>query len=435
MNEALANHTESKKVLILSYYWPPSGGPGVQRMLKLVKYLPTQGWEPIVLTVAEGSYPAIDTSLLKEVPEDCQVYATKSIEFFSLFKVLTGRKKDAPIEPFLMGQKRQSVAEKLAFWVRQNMLIPDARIGWIPFAVEEGKKIIEREKPALILSSGPPSSIHLSAKRLARLSGLPWVADFRDPWSKANYIIEQPRSRWASRLDYRLEQSVIRKADAVTVISKGVGELLEAQKKAVLIPNGFDGAEFAPLQKQRHEKFCITFTGHIYSFSNPNAFFKALAVLRNDYGHLLEIRLVGKLDQQVNEAIAEEGVNDMITRIAYVPHDQAIQEMVNADMLLLPLPKVNTKGVLSGKVFDYLGTGNYILTIGDTESEAAELIRNCNAGEVFDHDADVAPAIIRQIEKWKAGERHQPNEEVVARYDRRQIARQFAALFNQLAKK
>lgn len=435
MNEPKPNPAKQKKVLILSYYWPPSGGPGVQRMLKLAKYLPDWGWTPLILTVSEGNYPALDPSLEKEVPTECKVFATRSFELYDLFKMLTGRKKDAPIEPFLMGQKKQSLAERAAFWLRQNLFIPDARIGWIPYAVKEGKRIIREEKPDVILSSGPPSSIHLSAKRLAKYSGLPWVADFRDPWSKANYIIEQPRTKWAEALDYRMEQSVIQTAQAVTVISQGVGELLEASNKAVLIPNGYDGAEFSLRKKSKNQKFRITFTGHIYSFSNPHSFFAALAALRTNYGDLIEVRFVGKLDHQVNEAIEEAGVQDMITRIPYIPHDQAVQEMMDADMLLLPLPKVNTKGVLSGKVFDYLGSGNYILTIGDTESEAADLIRTCRAGEVFNHEEDVAPAIIRQIEKWQAGEVHTPDFEERAHYDRRNIARKFAVLFDELAKK
>lgn len=431
-----AADTIRKKVLIITYYWPPSGGPGVQRVLKLVKYLPTLGWDPIVLTVKDGSYPALDPSLSQEIPENCTVYATRTVEFFNLFKLLTGRKKDVTVEAFILNKKNPSFIERLALLIRQNLFLPDGRVGWIPFAVKKGLEVIQTEKPDLIFSSSPPSSVHLTAKRLANASGLPWVADFRDPWSNANYILDLSRSALASKLDYKLERSVVETADAILAVSKGVRQLLKAEgTNAHIVPNGFDSADFKNIQKEARHTFRITFTGHMFAHSNPINFFEALAALRNAQGAVLEVRFIGKLDSLVTQAMKQHQVEDMITLVPYMPHDEALKEMINADILLLPLPKLNATGVLSGKVFEYLATGNFILTIGEKNGDAADLIRTCASGEVYSYDDDLAPVIIRQIEKWKAGETPKPNFEEIAHYDRRETTKKMVSIFNNLLEK
>jgi hypothetical protein len=184
-----------KKVLIITYYWPPAGGPGVQRILKFAKYLPDFGWQPLVLTVSKGEYPALDKSLYKEIPQEAEVFKTKSFEPNLLYKKFVGLDQDASIPISVLSEEKSSLKKSLAHWIRINFFIPDAKIGWQPFAITEGKRIIENHQPDIIFSSSPPPTVHLIARRLKKYARLKWVADFRDPWTDIHYYENQNRIR------------------------------------------------------------------------------------------------------------------------------------------------------------------------------------------------------------------------------------------------
>jgi hypothetical protein len=190
-----------KKVLIITYYWPPAGGPGVQRVLKFVKYLPELGWQPLVLTVKKGEYPAIDETLAKNIPPECKVFKTNIFEPSDLYKRFLGMDDKAKIPTAVLADNNPGLKKQIANLIRLNFFIPDAKIGWKKFAVEEGLKIIETEKPDLIFSSSPPPTVHLIAKKLAAKTNLKWVADFRDPWTDIHYYEKQPRLFFAKYLD------------------------------------------------------------------------------------------------------------------------------------------------------------------------------------------------------------------------------------------
>ncbi|MCK4715587.1 MAG: glycosyltransferase, partial [Candidatus Marinimicrobia bacterium] len=221
-----------KKVLIITYYWPPAGGPGVQRVLKFAKYLPEFGWQPIILTVKNGEYPAIDNSLQKEIPANCKVYNTFSIEPNFVYKKFTGMGSDEKIPTAVLAAENTNWKKRLANWIRLNLFIPDAKIGWIPFAVRKGKKIIKAEKPDIIFSSSPPPTVHLIARKLAKWSGIKWVADFRDPWTDIYHYNDVKRSAWSLNRDKDKEKEIVTSADEIITVSQNVAELLNEK-----IPN------------------------------------------------------------------------------------------------------------------------------------------------------------------------------------------------------
>jgi glycosyltransferase involved in cell wall biosynthesis len=420
-----------KKVLIISYYWPPAGGPGVQRVLKFAKYLPEFGWEPIVLTVKNGEYPAMDSSLIKEIPNECRVYSTKTIEFFTLFKFLTGRKRRQPIETFILNRKATKFPEKVFTWVRQNLFIPDARIGWIPFATKKGIEIIKEEKPAIIFSSSPPHSIHLTAFKLAQRFNIPWVADFRDPWTDAFWDKGLGRMHAFSKRNLALEKKVIAAANALVTVSPGYREILmkEPREDFFVLTNGFDHSDFI-FKKQSSSKFRIVYTGNIAASQNPLNFFQAIQTLKGELGEVLDIHLYGNADVEVHEAVEALGIADLINFHPYIPHDEAIEKMTNSDLLLLLQPKIHGDGMIPGKAFEYIATKNPILGIGDVNGDSANLLRECRVGEMYGYEESLVDPLREIIEFWQNGNIPQADLAAIENYDRKSLTKRLAKIFD-----
>ena len=209
-----------KKVLIITYYWPPAGGPGVQRVLKFAKYLPEFGWEPYILTVKYGEYYAIDDKLLDEIPENLQVYKTSAFEPYNLYRKVLGKSKDKSLPVYILNtSKKDSLLERISKWIRVNLFIPDPRMFWLPFAASKGEKIIKEKNIDLIFTSSPPHTVQLIGKRLSKITGKPWVADFRDPWTKAFWFSEIKRTSFSAKINKSMEKGVLDSADALTFIS------------------------------------------------------------------------------------------------------------------------------------------------------------------------------------------------------------------------
>ena len=271
------NITSLKKILVATYYWPPSGGPGVQRILKFCKYLPHFGWEPIVLTVQDGEYPRLDQSLLDEAELlKVKVFKTKTIEPYKFFKFLT-QKNSLPT--FELSKVKESIFSNLAYWIRMNLFIPDARIGWIPFAIKSAKKIILENKIDLIFSSGPPHSSHFIGHRLKRSLSIPWVADFRDPWVDLFYYSDHKRLAISKKLDSILETKILCSADKIITATKGLKLLFEnkIKKNISVVYNGFDEDDFKGLDKKNNkdEKIIVSYVGTIARSQVPHNFFQA----------------------------------------------------------------------------------------------------------------------------------------------------------------
>ncbi|MBU1369312.1 MAG: glycosyltransferase family 4 protein [Bacteroidetes bacterium] len=428
-----------KKVLIITYYWPPSGGGGVQRWLKFVKYLRDFGWEPIIYTPENPEAPQTDASLLKEIPEDIMVLKTKVWEPYQFYKHFTGRKKADKIQTaFLSEKKNTGLAEKISIWIRGNLFIPDARCFWIKPSVKYLSQWLKENKVDAIVSTGPPHSMHMIALKLQQEHRIPWLADFRDPWTNIDYYQDLMLGKRADRKHHRLELKVLKNADAVTVVSPGMKREFEeiVDRRYTLITNGFDAADFLKNRiYQKTDKFSLAHIGSLVKTRNPKELWQALSSLaqsHTDFSRDLEIRLIGKIDYFVGQSIEKFGLKQYLKEIDYLPHDQVIEEQINAQVLLLFINRTpNAHLILTGKLFEYLGAARPIICIGPIQGDAAQLISKVSAGLVSDFD-DVKQLeinIFSYYQAWKNGEDLSKKIDN-SRFERRNLTATMAAELN-----
>lgn len=405
----------ARRVLVLSYYFPPSGGPGVQRVLKFVKYLPSFDWTPVVVSVEEGAYPARDASLGADIPGDTPVHRTSSWDPYHLYARLTGRSDDEAVVQGSLEGREQTWKERIARWVRANIVLPDARVGWVPFAIGQGRRLLAEQSFDAILTTGPPHSTHLAGAALQWMTGTPWMADFRDPWTDINYYQELPHTAAARRIDAALERMVLRRADAVATVSPSWQALLRAKMGTEprtpihVIQNGFDTEDVGPADVAvNDEVFTITHVGSLYASRNPTALWRAVQRLR-EAGDVpdLRIRLVGMVDSNVKDALHDHGLADITELVSYVPHPEAVEHMQHAGLLLLSIESFPADtGMLTGKIYEYLATGRPIVGVGPADGDAARLLEQTDGGRLYGRQdvQGLAKYIRSQYEAWANGE-------------------------------
>ena len=371
-----------KNVLIISYYWPPSGGPGVQRVLKFCKYLPKFGWRPIILTVTNGDYPVLDKSLESEAKE-IKVFQAKAFSLHRIFNLFNKEKHTPTFQ--LSSMENESIFVKVSRWIRINIIIPDGRIGWYPNAVKVGDNIIKHNKIDAILSSAPPYTAHLIANRLSSSHNIPWVADFRDPWTDRFYNFENKRLWLTHKIDKYLEKNVIKTANKRITVSNAISEYYE--KPFHVIPNGFDEEDFeANNNNNNNNKVVITYLGTMTKSQNPKCFFKAIFNL-NQEQNIYRIELIGNIHPDIKNYIYKHKFDSFISLLPYIKHSEAIQKMVDSSFLLLVIP--NTKkneGIITGKVFEYIRSMTKIIMIGPQSSDAAKIIKETCSGRCFSYE-------------------------------------------------
>ena len=370
-----------KKILVITYYWPPSGGPGVQRVLKYCKYFPKYGWEPIILTVSDGDFPVLDESLGLEV-ENFKVFKTKSFSFHKLFNFLN-KKSNTPTFQ-LSSSDKDSLFVRFSRWIRLNIIIPDGRIGWFPGAVKKGNSIISQHKIDAIFSSAPPYTAHLIAKRLSLSNKIPWVADFRDPWTDRFYNYENKRWWLAQKLDKYLEHSVIKNADKCITVSRTISKYYK--KPFEVIHNGYDEDDFLNIIPYKNKNIVISYLGTMTKSQNPKRFFEVISKQNIDQIKY-QIDLIGNIHPDIHEYIMARGYNKFVSLKPYLNHQEAIQKMVNSNFLLLVIPNTKkNKGIVTGKLFEYIRSMTKILMIGPQNSDAATIISDTNSGKCFDFE-------------------------------------------------
>lgn len=381
-----------KKVLIISYYWPPSGGAGVQRWLKFAKYLPEFGWEPHIYTPSNPEAPAYDDSLLNEIPEEVVVVKRKIFEPYSFYKKFTGNKGNVNAG-FLSENEdsRKKFTESLSIWIRGNLFIPDARIMWVKPSTKFLRKYIEENNIKVVISTGPPHSMHLIAKKLKAKTNIKWIADFRDPWTNIDFYKDLMLTKVADKKHHKLEKSVLQQANKVITIGNTMAKELEKVRGSSIdvITNGYDLSDFNDVvTKIDNHYFTITHVGSINSDRNHDIFWKALRDLCNknkEFELKLKLVFVGKLDYQVIKSIKDYNFTDKTEIISYIPHNEIIKYLYSANCLYLPLNNTpNAKGVLSGKLFEYLATNIDIVGIGHPNGDAAEIISKTKSGYMID---------------------------------------------------
>ena len=450
MNEhaAAEQALQNRKVLLVSYYFPPSGGSGVQRALKMAKYLPHFGWQPTVLTVRpeDAAFPALDPSLLADVPPGVRVERTRAWDPYALYARLLGKKKSDTIRVGFADDVAPGWKEKVARWVRANLFLPDARVGWAPFAARRGVRIVREGGFDAVWTTGPPHSSHLAGRWIARRTGRPHVADFRDPWTDISYYAQLPVSAPARWLDAALERFVLRCAAAVTAVNPSLKSLLAQKTDAgaplTLIRNGFDPDDFsqsAPPESASSDDACFTLAhvGTLAAAQNPEALWAALARLRQ-VGAVprLRLRAVGVLDAATRRALVRHGLDELLDAAPYVPHAEAVREMQRAPLLLLCINRVSeAESITPGKIYEYLASERPVLGVGPPAGDAAAVLHEAGAGRMFDYeDADgIAHFLQAHYDAWAAGTpRDGTAPEAATVHSRRAQAGQLAALLEDL---
>ena len=430
------------KVLIVTYYFPPSGGPGVQRVLKFVKYLPQFGWEPVVLTVGNGDYPARDESLLAEIPEAVHVYRTHIFEPYVLYRRLTGKPANVPVdvENIPKPGQRVSLAERLAAFIRSTFFIPDARIGWLPWAVPAGLRIIREEKIDAIYSSSPPYTTAVVARMLHRRAGIPWIAGFRDPWID---FISSP-VRWAvpRAVDRWMERTVARDANLLEAAWRGI--ITDFQRKYpalpvhkyIHLPNGFDRDDYPSLDQPPNERFTVVYTGSMYGLRNPATFLRAVEELVRDQKidpAKIRLTFIGRFGGEVRAMFESTSVRDAVEIVPYLPHAESVRRLLAADALLLVVDESKESAeIVPGKVFEYIGAERPIIALAE-EGAVAELLRETRTGTAAANQ-DIAAIKRAFIEHYENFIHHRPSpapiEAAVRQYDRREISRRLSELLD-----
>lgn len=381
-----------KKVLIITYYWPPSGGAGVQRWLKFVKYLRDYQWEPVVYCPEGAEYPEKDLSLAKDIPGGLEVIRHPIREPYEIYKRFIGRGKDEKISAgFLAEEKRASLTEKISIWIRGNFFIPDARMFWIKPSIKVLTEYLSKHPVDFIISTGPPHSCHLIARGLRKRFNIPWLADFRDPWTNIDFYRDLMLSSWADRRHHRLEKAVLRESDAVIAVSPGLAEEFSVihPREYHVITNGYDEADLAEADGiLPGKKFSLVHIGSLVPARNPVVLWKVLAkILAENPGFRddLEIKLVGKVDYTVRESLEKEGLTPYLNKVDYVPHQEVGKIMKQSQVLLLLVNNTpNARGILTGKFFEYLGSGRPVLAIGPVDGDLAVILRQSGAGMISD---------------------------------------------------
>lgn len=435
-----------KRVLIISYYWPPTGGSGVQRWVKFAKYLPSEGWQPVIYTPENPEQLAIDASLEAEVPSEAEIIRTRIIEPYALYKRVlrrSGHSKEA-VEVNPVNAQNKSLLQKVAMWVRGNLFRPDPRCLWIRPSVKFLKKYLKEHPVDLIVSTGPPQSMHLIGMKLAEQTGIPWIADFRDPWTKIFYFKHLAMTSATERWHKKMEKKVLDNATAVVAVSPLVQkEFQEMTGTPVeLVTNGFDECDF-PMEKctdaygGAEKDFVITHTGLFAADGNPVVLWDVLAERCQadpTFRKHLKIKLIGKTDEQIIKALTDRGLGDALEDMGYQPHSIAVQQQSQASLLILPLRREpEYKAVLPGKLFEYLASGRPVLGIGQADGAMSIILNETRTGTVLEWEdkAGIEEYVGQCWERHQAGNLSTDGADLT-RFTRRSLTHRMAGLFNRV---
>lgn len=446
---------EQKYVLFVSYYFPPAGGPGVQRVTKFVRYLRDFGWTPIVLVPDNPQYQALDPSLAKEIPEGTIIRRSPIFEPHDLYKKFVGMPKGAALDVNVneRGKGKGSLKKSLANFVRSTFFIPDARIGWKRSAVREGLRLVKEFPISVIYTSSPPYTVSLIGRSIAQKTGIPFVAGFRDPWS--GFESSTP-DRWLipKLIDRKLEHNVFSDATKIDVAWEGIiadalGKYPELPRdKFVHIPNGFDSADFPEhditqrSHRKRGEKFVLTYSGSLYGPRNPASLFAAIELLHSR-GEIdpqkITLRFVGRFGDDIHAMMEAPVIKPMIEKYDYVAHSRAVELVSDSDALLLIVDDTPTvAAIVPGKVYEYLGSMRPMLAIAPPHGAIGELLRETGGGEtVAAKDIEgQAAAFKRMYDRWLRGDEASAEMKIdrIIQFERRETTRRLADLFDSVKK-
>ena len=418
------------KVLIITYYWPPAGGSGVQRWLKFVKYLQNFNIEPVVYTISNPNYPTEDHSLLNEIPENIEILKHPIWEPTNILFWKKNLQHNS-------GISNTSKSIFLSF-IRGNFFIPDPKLFWIKPSVKYLQSYLNKNDVDVIISTGPPHSMHLIAEKLHQKNDVKWLADFRDPWSDIYYNKDFKELSFVKNRNKKLEKSVLKKADCVLTVSNTLKkEFSKYANRVEVVTNGFDDDFLEPSKVLLDEKFTISYIGLLPKQSNPENLFRVLQVLcsqHKDFEKDLQLNFIGDISDVVKTAVCNNKLKENTRFIDYVDHTKAIEYQQKAQVLLLLIPNVKKcKGILTGKLFEYLSAKRPILAIGPEDGDLADVIEDTNAGVIvdFDNDDKLSSEILKLYHQYKKGNLEVDSKNT-NKYHRKELTKKVAFIINSL---
>ncbi len=427
---------DNKKILIITYYWPPAGGPGVQRWLKFVKYLPEFGWEPTVFIPENPSYPIVDDTLEKDVSINLEIIKTKIWEPYQIAEFFGKDNKKFKAGQFDVG-KNQSLKSRLSIWVRGNFFIPDARVFWVNPSVTYLKKYLKENHFDALVTTGPPHSVHLIGLNLKKeFPNLKWIADFRDPWTEISYYQHLKLTKFADQKHRNLEQKVFENADITLATSYADAENFKKKgANAVCITNGFDveNQESRTENREPSTQFTLSYIGVLEQLRNPEVLWRVLNDLmkeNEDFRKNFILKFVGRIDDRILDEITNSELNDSVKNLGYLSHSEANLEMQNSDLLLITnFSEDKSKGIIPGKIFEYLATKKQIISFGPKESDVKRILEETHAGKHFSYDdsESLKAFILEKFNDWKSGNLTS-NTENIEQFSRRNLTKKLAEI-------
>lgn len=414
----------------------------MQRWLKFSKYLKDFGWEPVVLTTENGSYPMLDNSLLDDVPKGIKVYRTKSFEILKLFSKFSKDKTSKASVGMIGLSDSKSFFSKLSKFIRANLILPDARRGWNKYAYQEAVKIIKSQDIETVITTGPPHSSHFIGLSLKKNLKVKWVADFRDPWINIYYNRLLPRTKIAKWIDLNYEKKIVTNADHVIVVSEGLkSDLQRHNADFTIIYNGYDETDMEKGASEGvSEKFTLSHIGNFIPDYDCPSLWKAIKMVENEIPGFLssfELAFTGVVDQSAVESLEREGLKNNVRYTPYVPHKEATKLMSEANLLLFVLPKdINNKLIISGKIFEYMASGSPILSLGPIDGEAASILKKAGRDEMIDYEDTerVKELISKYYVDWRKnrGKKFKHLGKDYQQFSRKELTRQLSEVLSRV---
>ncbi len=425
---------DKKKVLIITYYWPPAGGPGVQRWLKFVKYLPDFNIEPIVYCPSNANYPIIDKTLETEVNPNITILNQPIREPYKLARLFSKKSKTIS-KGIIPENEKQSFIERLMLFVRGNFFIPDARKNWVKPSVRFLSTYISDFNIDTVITSGPPHSLHLIGMQLQDKLKVNWIADFRDPWTTIGYHKQLKLTKASKNKHKALEKKVLNKANQIIVTSPSTKTEFEqiTNQPIQVITNGYDNESV--VVKALDKKFTLSHIGSLLSKRNPEVLWKVLSDLVKDdtaFASQFQLNLIGEVGEEVLKSIKVYGLDNCLNHVGYVPHNEAIEFQKKSQLLLLiEINSEDTKAIIPGKLFEYMVANRPIVAIGPEGADVASIIKETNTGQFFNYnDYDALKTRIKQHFLEFNNNDLKTNPIGLQRYSRKQLTKNLAELIN-----
>jgi hypothetical protein len=421
-----------KRALVITYYWPPSGGPGVQRWLKFVTYFKEFGIEPIVFIPDNPHYPLKDKSIISEIPEGIKIIRFPIKEPYGFAKIFS-KKKTNRVSSGIITKKKQSFKEKLMLWVRGNFFIPDARIGWVKPSVSFLEDYLSKNKIDIIITSGPPHSLHLIGKSLKRKTGIKWLADFRDPWTTIHYHKSLKLNKRSQKKHLELESEVLTNADLVVVTSDNTKKEFQkiTHSPIEVITNGYDVKK--KIIPNLDSQFTLVHIGSLLSNRNPEILWSVLSEIKNEneeFSKDLSIKLMGAVSEDVLKSIEDFGLATNCKTFGYISHQEAIQQQHNSQVLLLvEMDTLETKSIIPGKLFEYIAAKRPILALGPEGSDVKDILKETNSGTYFNY-IDIESLKLQIQEYYQDYSKNQLNvsSKKIEQFSRRELTKKMSHL-------